>query len=123
MANGCLEIRVWIGGKYFRVQHRIIEGLIDWSVVDGRTVSEEDRSRDSSKREEARRLLRSKSVRRKLNVRYARKDGVEGGVDGEGSMLSEEASDAQVRRASVSGSREGQEQQADEGFGEQTDEE
>jgi len=124
MANGCLELRVWIGSKYFRTQYKLIDGLIDWSVVDGRTVSKEDKFIDSLKREEARRLLNKKSVKREIShVQHARKAGVGGGVEREGEVLSQEASDSQERRASLSGIGEGQEQQADKSIGQETDEE
>lgn len=69
MANGKLEIRIWVGEKYFRRQFTVFDGLIDWSAIDGRSVSSEDKQRDKARREEARSLLKKKTRKRVLRVR------------------------------------------------------
>lgn len=114
MANGKLEIRIWIGEKYFRKQFTVIEGLIDWSAVDGRSVSGEDKQRDKAKRKEARSLLKKKTRKRVLRVKYAGEAGEREEQRREGALLSQEASDNEVGRASVSGSGDRQERKADE---------
>jgi hypothetical protein len=109
MANGSLEIRVWLGNKFLLKTIKLVDGLIDWSLVDGRSVNKEDKLKDQLLRKEARKILIPKTRKRKLNVRYAREVGEEQNDNQpEGSLLVEEASDLRQRGSDVSGSGVGQ---------------
>ena len=121
MANGKLELRIWIGDKYYRKQFTVFGGLIDWSVVDGRTVSEEDKISNKAKVKEARSILKKKTRKRVLRVRYGSK-AERDQQRREGALLSQEASDTQIGRASVSDFREGQSGPDSQGVGSEKDE-
>jgi hypothetical protein len=109
MANGSLEIRVWLSNKFLLKTIKLVDGLIDWSLVDGRSVNKEDKLKDQLLRKEARRILIPKTRKRKLNVRYAREVGEEQNDNqSEGSLLAEETSDLRQRGSDVSGSGVGQ---------------
>jgi hypothetical protein len=109
MANGSLEIRVWLGNKFLLKTIKLVDGLIDWSLVDGRSVNKEDKLKDQLLRKEARRILIPKTRKRKLNVRYAREVGEEqNDSQSEGPLLAEEASDLRQRGSDVSDSGVGQ---------------
>jgi hypothetical protein len=108
-ASGSLEIRVWLGPKFLLKTIKLFDDLIDWSVVDGRTVSKEDRSKDKRNRIEARKILIPKTRQRKINVIHVRENGTGENVEREGPMLAQEASDLQERGQDVSGSSDGEE--------------
>ena len=148
MANGKLELRIWIGDKYYRKQFTVFGGLIDWSVVDGRRVSKEEKQANKARVRQARSILKKKTRKRLIRVRpsglltaganchaertHQRKEArknVRHGVEAErdkqrreGALLSQEASDTQIGRASVSDSGEGQERTDSQGVGSEKDE-
>jgi hypothetical protein len=121
MANGKLELRIWIGEKYYRKQFTVYDGLIDWSVVDGRTVSKETKQANKAKVKEARSILKKKTRKRVLRVRYG-KQAERDQQRREGALLSQEASDAEIGRASVSDSGERQSGPSSQGVGPEKDE-
>ena len=108
-ASGKLEIRVWLGSKFLLKTIKLFDDLIDWSVVDGRTVSKEDRARDKRNRIEARKILIPKTRKRTINVSYVGEDGPREDNRGESSLLAQETSDVQERREDVPGDSGGEE--------------
>ncbi len=120
MANGKLEIRIWIHDRYYRKQFTVFGGLIDWSVVDGRSVSEEDKISNKAKVKEARSILKKKTRKRVLRVKFRGQE--QRDQQGrEGSVLSEE-SDIQIGREDVRGAGVGQEREANQNIGQKNDE-
>lgn len=69
MANGKLEIRIWIHDRYYRKQFTVYGGLIDWSAVDGRRVSKEEKQANRARVRRARSILKKKTRKRTVRIK------------------------------------------------------